>query len=848
MAGRAQLWRLAVTPTGPQLTRLPRGPGALLSALDLRPTALVVCEDLANVPSSSPSEPNRSAPRPPPAWLSAWSPGEGARQPSGGRTHSAACSAAKGTTAHATDGAWARRRRHGHRHGTPETTHDPLGAESHRGLAQQAAGARVRSRTSFWVSPSLPPIAKAPRAFCPAAPRGSLTHEPSQPSGQVPRPLATTGRPPVVAREHVVGTPPSSPLPSKRGQAIPRGPEAPGSTQETSVLLLVKGINEAKGLRQWPMAAGASQGDEGTRAARQRRVGRERRRVQQDSGLHLAESLRSDSRCPQGYCPGDRRDADETASPWPVLGPLTGALGSCGPAVVEGAELEAMGPSVSLRGTRSGSWPGPGWCAWRGWWRPGAPRGPLSCRLKGGPGSRLSPAPRVASGAANVHTRACGRLRLAAPVQAWPLALLQVLPAQAWTGPWAEAGVGVLGGRLEASGKLGPQGLPGAPGKPGSCVWLVQPHLPRPLEAAPRGLRGCGRGWGAGALLGGGCGKLGAGLSLWVPPGDQVGDLVITERGDSVEQHPVGARPLTCRPWGLGAQGRPARRVRHTAGPGDKLAWKRAVALCVPDLTSASSPHSHDLTGRAPGRGTPRHGPLGTRQPAGAGHPAGGGGCRCHWLPQGPLFLRRRRSEGAQSHGRRALPARAHTGCPPPGARPSAVLPFRRLCPADAAGALRFRLMPGLIASPPGPRATRAGTLLRSCTPWPGAPAPCLSIPARVHLPPGAAAPLESTRLGATGPLPEVTPGDPVLGRRVQASVGAEWEQGLESGRSGGVGGGPQGLLNWDVGAGSGLSLPARPSATILDADLLLARPRAWVRQAHGTLSSQGPGSGLTRP
>ena len=43
-------------------------------------------------------------------------------------------------------------------------------------------------------------------------------------------------------------------------------------------------------------------------------------------------------------------------------------------------------------------------------------------------------------------------------------------------------------------------------------------------------------------------------------------DLVITERGDGVEQHPVGARPLTCRPGGLGAQGRPARQVRHTAG------------------------------------------------------------------------------------------------------------------------------------------------------------------------------------------------------------------------------------------------------------------------------------------
>nr|CAI9700277.1 unnamed protein product [Rangifer tarandus platyrhynchus] len=156
--------------------------------------------------------------------------------------------------------------------------------------------------------------------------------------------------------------------------------------------------------------------------------------------------------------------------------------------------------------------------------------------------------------------------------------------------------------------------------------------------------------------------------------------------------------------------------------------------------------------------------------------------------------------------------------------------------------------MPGLIASPPGPRATRAGTLLRSCMPWPGAPAPCLSIPARVHLPPGAAAPPESTGLGATGPLPEVTPGDPVLGRRVQASVEAEWEQGLESGRHGGVDGGPQGLLNWDVGAGSGLSLPAWPSATVLDADLPLARPRARVRQAHGTLPSQGPGSGLTRP
>lgn len=75
-------------------------------------------------------------------------------------------------------------------------------------------------------------------------------------------------------------------------------------------------------------------------------------------------------------------------------------------------------------------------------------------------------------------------------------------------------------------------------------------------------------------------------------------------------------------------------------------------------------------------------------------------------------------------------------------------------------------------------------------------------------------------RSGGRGASAEVTPGDPVLGRCVQAAVGAEWEQGPESGRHRGVGDGPRGLLDWDVGAGSGPSLPAWPSATVLDADL----------------------------
>lgn len=89
-----------------------------------------------------------------------------------------------------------------------------------------------------------------------------------------------------------------------------------------------------RGGPRWTSSGGSHPGARGPqRAARQHRVGRERRRVQQDSGLHMAESPRSDSWGPQGYCPGDRRDTDETASPWPVLGSLTGALGSWGPAV-----------------------------------------------------------------------------------------------------------------------------------------------------------------------------------------------------------------------------------------------------------------------------------------------------------------------------------------------------------------------------------------------------------------------------------------------------------------------------------------------------------------------------------
>ena len=48
----------------------------------------------------------------------------------------------------------------------------------------------------------------------------------------------------------------------------------------------------------------------------------------------------------------------------------------------------------------------------------------------------------------------------------------------------------------------------------------------------------------------------------------------------------------------------------------------------------------------------------------------------------------------------------------------------------------------------------------------------------------------------------------------------AEWERGPESGRWWGVGDILQGLPDWDVGAGSGLYLPAWPSATVLDTDL----------------------------
>lgn len=48
---------------------------------------------------------------------------------------------------------------------TPPASPAALGAESHRGLAQRAAGAQARPRASFWVSPSPPAVAKAPRAL-----------------------------------------------------------------------------------------------------------------------------------------------------------------------------------------------------------------------------------------------------------------------------------------------------------------------------------------------------------------------------------------------------------------------------------------------------------------------------------------------------------------------------------------------------------------------------------------------------------------------------------------------------------------------------------------------------------
>lgn len=51
--------------------------------------------------------------------------------------------------------------------------------------------------------------------------------------------------------------PPGAP---QRGQAVPRCPEALGSVQGTTVLLLVKGINEATSLMQRPTATGASRG------------------------------------------------------------------------------------------------------------------------------------------------------------------------------------------------------------------------------------------------------------------------------------------------------------------------------------------------------------------------------------------------------------------------------------------------------------------------------------------------------------------------------------------------------------------------------------------------------------
>ena len=112
------------------------------------------------------------------------------------------------------------------------------------------------------------------------------------------------------------------------------------------------------------------------------------------------------------------------------------------------------------------------------------------------------------------------------------------------------------------------------------------------------------------------------------------------------------------------------------------------------------------------------------------------------WAPQAVALssTKRGRSGGAWSQGKGDT-APESTGRRPPACLPTA-LPLQRLRPADAAGVLGFRPMPGLIASPPGPLATQAGSL------HPGGPS----------LPRGSAAP-SSLGLSSLGLSPAASRG-----------------------------------------------------------------------------------------
>lgn len=134
-------------------------------------------------------------------------------------------------------------------------------------------------------------------------------------------------------------------------------------------------------------------------------------------------------------------------------------------------------------------------------------------------------------------------------------------------------------GGLREAGPLGPAWGSGE-------AWVLHLPGPPPSLPSPDGMDSSPRLQGA-AVAGGQvpCWVVAVGSwapgCLWVPPGDEVGswapsrplsaaqlwpqeaavslcravsppDPVITERGDGVEQHPMGARPLTCQPGGLG--------------------------------------------------------------------------------------------------------------------------------------------------------------------------------------------------------------------------------------------------------------------------------------------------------
>lgn len=113
--------------------------------------------------------------------------------------------------------------------------------------------------------------------------------------------------------------------------------------------------------------------------------------------------------------------------------------------------------------------------------------------------------------------------------------------------------------------------------------------------------------------------------------------------------------------------------------------------------------------------------PEATAGPRGCptGHPCGWVSIFCdftcvtmpRWAPHAVALSSTKcgRSGGAWSQGKGDTAPESTRRRPPPYL--PAVLPLQRLRPADAAGVLGFRPMPDLIASPPGPLATRAVSL-----------------------------------------------------------------------------------------------------------------------------------------